>query len=262
MDEFVQVEDPNQEERAAVLESTIIAEDDENIPTTMVVREDATNVLQETVRPVTTDMEPVPGVKVDKILQFLLDEIKCFKEDVHSNITGAVTDLASLKEDMKSLKMMMEGTFANVAVVKEDANTAGDEKNETGVEIPESDSMRRINVLATNSKALRVLMNQDFFQNYCFGDVRKYDIGLYIMSALEAFQRGEGTELPTNVLRWPFQSLRPSKPDQLILELRSDEIEVKCLQFQNMVVSHLNLLVGSKPRIEKDAEGKLMMFYE
>jgi hypothetical protein len=138
IDEYVQVEDLNQEERAAVLKSSIAADEDESVPTTMVVREGRPTVLQETVRPLTTDLEPVPGVKVDEILKFILKEIKCVKEDV--------TELTSLKEDMKALKMMMEG----ISVVKEDANTAGDEKYETDVNIPESDSMRRINIQVTN----------------------------------------------------------------------------------------------------------------
>ena len=263
MDEFVQVEDLNQGEHVTVVLESTIAADERSVATTK-VQEDRTTGLQETISPLTTDIDPVSGVKVNEILQSILNEIKSVKEDVHSaeaNITGAVTELKSLKEEMKSLNMLMEGSFANLTVVKEESNNACDEKIETGVDIPESDTMRRINIIVTNNKAHRVLINQDFFEKS--GDyVTKVDIASYITSALEAFQRGEGKLLPTNVMYWPFYRGTSMEPSILFQKLKSEEQDAKCQQFQDMVVNHLHLLVGSKPRIERDAQGQLVMFCE
>ena len=101
MDEFVQVEDLNQEEEgAAVLESTV-AVNNESLPITR-VQEERTTTLQEDVSPVTTNIEPVLGVKVDEILASVHFERTFVKEDVHS---------AEAVAELKSLKMMMEITF-------------------------------------------------------------------------------------------------------------------------------------------------------
>ena len=247
MDEFVQVEDLNQEEEHV----TVVAADERSLPTAM-VEDDRTTGLQETVSPLATHIDPVPGVKVNEILQSIWNEIKSIKEDVHSaqaNITGAVT------EKLESV--------TNLGVVQEEVNKAsGDEKVNSGVDIPESDSMRRVNILVTNDKAHRVLINQDFFEKLSWSAVRKFDIASYITSALEAFQQGEGKLLPTNVMYWPFYRGTSMEPSILFQKLKSEEQDAKCQQFQDMVVNHLHLLVGSKPRIEKDAQGQLVMFCE
>jgi hypothetical protein len=229
MDEFVQVEDLNQEEEgASVLESTIAA--DESVPP-----------IGQEVQTTVTDL----NAEEENVQAMLLQEVISLKEEIKS-----------LKEDVTELK---SGT--NVAVVKEEANVSCDERIDSGVGIPESDSMRLINILVSYDQAQGVLADQDFFKKNSpsYGRVRKFDITFFITCALEAFQGGRGIQLPTDVLRWPFQ--RGSEdPDTLYRQLNSDAITDNCLKFQEIVVNHLHLLIGSKPRIEKDAQGELMMF--
>ena len=136
-----------------------------------------------------------------------------------------------------------------------------DEGIDTGVDVPESDSMRRINILVASARAQGVLEDQEFFKTYHQWHAREFNISKYITSALEAFQHGEGIQLPTDVLHWPFKRVS-QEPRHLVELLRDDEKEAKYRKFQEIVVNHLHLLLGSKPRIEKDEQGELMMFYE
>jgi hypothetical protein len=244
MDEFVQVEDLNQEEEgASVLESTVAA--DASVPP--IGKEERTTALKENVPRLNTN------------IQTAVTDLNAEEENVQAML---LQEVISLKEEINSLKMMMQVTCTNAAVVKEEANASCDERIDSGVDIAESDSMRRINILVAISQAQGVLAREEFFQKPSdHWNVSEFNITKYITSALEAFQRGQGIQLPTDVLHWPFQG--GSKQASNLYQLfKSGETKAKCLKFQDIVVNHLHLILGSKPRLEKDAEGELMMFCE
>jgi hypothetical protein len=81
----------------------------------------------------------------------------------------------------------------------------------------------------------------------------RYDCDHFILSTLFPFRRGFGIYLPTDIACL--------KADYTYRSLPAAERESRLLEFQNVVVHHLNVLLGSKPRISKEGN-KTAIFYE
>ena len=209
---------------ASLLESTIAA-NTAIVLTTMEREEARTTVLKENAGPVKTI-----------ILQTTMTDLK-IDESVQANL---IQEVKSLKEEIMSLKMMMmKVTFTNVAVKEGES----------------SSSCERI----ANVQAQQVLACEDFFQ--LGSSMNLLDITEYITSVLEAFQKGEGIQLPNDVLYWPGIG-GSTDSYRLYRRLLPGDHKAKRLQFQDIVVNHLHALLGSKPRIATDEQGKSIMFRE
>ena len=208
------------------------------------------------------------GVEGGETIQDLLKELKLLEMGVTSAIEDieAMTDAnpQSISREIHSLK------FATMYVNTLQESLPREMKIERGVDLLRPDDrQRRIELAIANAEShpllncdsYAVLKSHFFYRicpdgwDICDGD---FDCRSFISAALAMFRINSGIVLPTDVVYDDQRGFYVAYSRRL----DRDERQAKLAKFQTTIMIFFQTLLRSPLRIEKDEQGKVMLFYD
>jgi hypothetical protein len=210
------------------------------------------NEMKSLKKDVTSTKADIEAIQEGSPLASVVREIKPFKKDVMSTQATIVITLqgvdsrvsietASTLQEMKSLKAEVTATRSTLTGMQTSLTVMQ-------VLLKESDKRRRIEFALAHAKSLPVcdpdsnkqIESNRFVRIDSQGRaMERYDCDHFIISTLFYFRRGFGIYLPTGIACLKAGYPHPVKA--------GEERESRLQGFQNVVVHHLNVLLGSKP---------------
>ena len=204
------------------------------------------------------------GVEGNETIQDLMKEMNSLKMEV----TSAMTEIEAMTQgnpqaisrEIKSL------TFATMYINAIKESIPQEMKIERGVQLLRPDDRQRRIELAIANAELHPLVDcitHVVLEAHCFyrispegRDNRYFDCRRFISVALSMFRINSGIALPTDVVydnrrRFSYSYSYP---------LTQEERQAKLVRFQATILIFFQTLLGSQLRIEKDLQGKIMMF--
>ena len=229
------------------------------------------------------------SIEGNKTLQDLLQEMKSIRQDV----TTAIEDIevmadgnpvAIVLREMKSLKKQISSTQVSAVEVSQDtlqemkalkAEVSSSNIAMTRIQdlLRDSVKMRRIEFAIAHHGVHKVLdpaSPEDvldlcgFTQLYdSDGDLcgLPFDYNSFVVSTLYGLLGSNGVHLPEVMYDEDFVDMDGDERLELLEGQRDNDKRYGKEKFHKITVSHIHLLLGSKPRIESNG-GKTILFYD